>query len=577
MHSESLNLHTVVVFLVAAGIVVPLLGRLRISPVLGFLAVGLVIGPYGLARFTDSAPWLSALVIKEVEGVRALAELGVVFLLFMIGLELSRQRLWAMRTAVFGLGTAQVLVTAAVIAIIATFFGNSPAAAMVLGAAFALSSTAIVMELLIESRRVGSPTGQTVFPVLLFQDLAVLPIVLMVTALGANTGGSPLLAFASSILWAAVAVIVIMALGRLFLRPLFRLIGSGANREMFIAAVLLVIIGTSVATAQTGLSMALGAFLAGLLFAETEYRHEIEADIEPFKGLLLGLFFISVGMGIDPAEIARKPVWLAASVIGLFAIKGAIVFVLARLFARPTSVAAESALLLGQGGEFAFVIVAMANALGLIPSADAQFMLIVASLTMIATPLVARYARWLALRLERSAPASEDLVPAEQCGHVVIVGYGRVGRMLGSVLDAQGIAHVAIDNDPELVRPLHAQGACIHFGDARQPQILRRLGMERAAALVVTMNQPDANERVTSAARKMFPELAIYARARDATQATRLFESGASHVVPETIEASLQLSELVLIACGMPDEAASRLVETRRQHEQATLDNNRHG
>jgi monovalent cation:proton antiporter-2 (CPA2) family protein len=578
MHFETLNLREVVVFLVAAGVVVPLAHRLRISPILGFLTIGLAIGPYGLGRFTDAAPWLGYALITDLEGVRALAELGVVFLLFMIGLELSVERLWAMRRLVFGLGGAQVLVTGAVIAAIASLFDNKLPAAIALGAAFALSSTAIVMGLLVEKRRLGTATGQTSLAILLCQDLAVLPILFMVSAFAAQGGQSVPLSLAWALAQALIAVAVILVAGRLVIRPLFRFIGRTASREMFLALVLLVIIGTGMATQAAGLSMALGAFLAGLLFAGTEYRHEVEVDIEPFKGLLLGLFFISVGTTIDLLQVAANPFWLAASLIGLFLIKGPIVYVLARLFREPRSVALETALLLGQGGEFAFVIVGSGAALGLIPPETAQFMLIVAGLTMIATPPVANIARKLARAVEIGevshgvdrAGATEEI-----SGHVIVIGYGRVGQMLGALLEQQELPLVAIDIDPTLVSDFRSEGTSIFYGDAARPDILRKFGAERAAALVVTMDSPVAADRVVAAARRYWPSLAIYARARDAVHARHLIAQGASHAVPETTEASLQLSEMVLVGAGVPDHAARELIEDHRQAEQAAIDESR--
>lgn len=575
MHGGSLNLHEVLVFLVAAGLVVPLIRRLGIGAVPGFLAVGLVIGPFGLARFADDLPWLSYAVIADIEGVRALAELGVVFLLFMIGLELSVERLWSLRASVFGLGGAQVVVTALAITAIASLFDNSLQAAIVLGAGFALSSTAIVMQLLAENRRLGTPTGQTSFAVLLFQDLAVLPILLLVAAFGAEDRGSILLSFGTALGQAGLAVAVILLLGRLVIRPLFRFVGSTSSREVFLATVLLVIIGTALVTERAGLSMALGAFLAGLLFGETEYRHAIEVDIEPFKGLLLALFFVSVGMGIDLSQVANRPFWLAASVVGLFLVKGTIFYGLARLAGRPAAVALESALLLGQGGEFAFLIVGLGFSLGLMPSATAQFMLIVTGLTMVATPFMAQVARRLAAAVESRAASEgqDELDPAAGLsGHVVVVGYGRVGQMLGSVLEAQALPHLAIDMDSELVGRFRHRGAGVLFGDGRRPEILRRVGIEQAGALVVTMDSASATERVVEVASRSWPRLTIYARARDAAHATRLVGLGATHVIPETIEASLQLSEMVLVGAGIPDEAARHLIEVRRQEEQVALD-----
>lgn len=575
MHIEILNLREVMVFLVAAGIVVPLIQRLKLSPVLGFLAVGLLIGPHGLARFTDTIPWLGYAVISDVEEVRALAELGIVFLLFMIGLELSLDRLWAMRRLVFGLGGAQVVVTGAVIAAIALRFDNTLPAAMVLGASFALSSTAIIMQLLAENHRLGTPVGHISFAILLFQDLAVLPILFLVAAFASHGDGSAALAFFWAIGQAAIAVTIILVIGRLVIRPLFRFVGSTASREMFLALVLLVIIGTALATRQVGLSMALGAFLAGLLFAETEYRHEIEVDIEPFKGLLLGLFFVSVGMGIDITQVAAEPLWLLATAVGLYLLKGLIIHALARLFGEPRSVALEAALLLGQGGEFAFLIVGMAFGLGLIPPATAQFMALVTGLTMAVTPLVAHAARRIAAMMEArevQRAQSGAHLPAGLVGHVIVVGYGRVGQMLGSILDTQEMPHIGLDTDAALVDRFRARGASIFYGDASRPELLRKFDIENAAALVVTMNSRQATERVVADTHRHWPELAIYARALDADHARRLLELGATHVIPETLEASLQLSEMVLMGVGLPYAAARHVIEIRRRAEQAALD-----
>jgi monovalent cation:proton antiporter-2 (CPA2) family protein len=575
VHIDALNLRDVIVFLVAAGVVVPMAQRLRINPVLGFLIVGVIIGPFGLGRMVDALPWLNYAVITDLAGVRAFAELGVVFLLFMIGLELSVERLWAMRRLVFGLGGSQVIVTGVVISVIASFFDNTLPVAVVLGAGFALSSTAIVIQLLTENRRLGTATGRTSFAVLLFQDLAVLPILFLVAAFASRSGESAVLAFAWAMGQAMIAVAIILFFGRLVIRPLFRFIGSTASRELFLALVLLVIAGTALATEAAGLSMALGAFMAGLLMAETEYRHEIEVDIEPFKGLFLGLFFVSVGMSMDIAQIAAKPIWLIASVFGLFLIKVPITYGLARLFRQPRSVAFESAMLLGQGGEFAFLVVGMAAGLGLMPESTAQFMLIVTGLTMIATPFVAFGARKVAQAIEtldeRRAQSDPDL-PDDLTDYIVVVGYGRVGQMLGSILDDQGLPHVALDSDAGLVAGHRTKGAGIFYGDANRPEILRKFGIEQATALVITMDDADATERVVTTVRDSGYGLPIYARARDVDHAKSLIGKGANHVIPETIEVSLQLSEMVLMGAGIPDQAARQLIEARRQFEQIAVD-----
>jgi len=563
------------VFLFAAGIIVPLARRVGISPVFGFLLVGLAIGPYGLTQFVDALPWLRHVVISDLAGVQALAELGVVFLLFMIGIELSIDRLWAMRRRVFGLGGAQIVVTGVAITVIATLFDNTLTAAIVLGAGFALSSTAIVMQLLTENRRLGTTTGQTSFAILLCQDLAVLPILFLIGAFAKSSDSSVLIAFGWAMGQALVAVTAILVTGRLVIRPIFRFVGRTASREMFLALVLLVIVGTALATEQVGLSMALGAFLAGLLLAETEYRHEIEVDIEPFKGLLLGVFFVSVGMSIDIGQVTAKPLWLIASVFGLLVIKSSIIFALARLFGEARSVALETGLLLGQAGEFAFLVIGLAYTLGLLPNDTAQFMLIVAGLTMITTPPVSYFARRLSQAVEKTEVGptySESDIPADLSGHVVIVGYGRVGQMLGEVLDGQELPHLAIDIDTELVARFRAAGSGVHFGDARRSDMLRRLCVDRAAALVVTMDNVLAAEQVVVTARRHWPDLAIYARARDRAHALRLVEQGASHAILETVEASLQLSEKVLMGMGVPDQAARSIIEDRRQGEQALMD-----
>jgi CPA2 family monovalent cation:H+ antiporter-2 len=578
MHVETLDLREVMVFLFAAGIVVPLVRRLRVSPVFGFLVVGLAIGPHGVARFAEGLPWLHYFLITDLEGVRPLAELGVVFLLFMIGLELSLDRLWAMRRKVFGMGGTQIVATGTVIAVIAWLFDNPLSIAVVLGAGFALSSTAIVMQLLAENRRLGTETGRASFAILLCQDLAVLPILFLVGVFAAKSDAPVLAAFAWAIGEALIAIAAILAIGSLVLRPVFRFVGSTASREMFLALVLLVIVGTALATEQFGLSMALGAFLAGLLFAETEYRHQVEVDIEPFKGLLLGLFFVSVGMSIDLAQVAAKPIWLIAAVFGLYLIKSPIVYVLARLFGEPRPVALEVGLLLGQGGEFAFLVVGMAYGLGLMPNDTAQFMLIVTGITMIATPPVAHIARKLARAVEsREADGGQHDtdIPAGLSGHVIVVGYGRVGQMLGSVLDSLELPHVGLDNDASLVARYRAAGAGTFYGDASRPDMLRKLGVDRAAALVVTMDSPQTAEHVVATARQHWPELLIYARARDRAHAARLVNRGASHVIPETVEVSLQMGEMVLMGVGVPDEAARRIIEARRQAEQVTVDESR--
>lgn len=557
------ELREVVVLLGATGLVALACHRARLSTVIGFLAVGVLIGPHGLGALVAEGSWAGLLVIRETEGMKVAAELGVAFLLFMIGLELSLDRLWRMRGLVFGLGAAQVGLTAAVIAGFAYGFGNGLAAAVALGAGLALSSTAIVVQLLAERGRLGSPTGRAAFGVLLFQDLAVVPVLLLVGLLGAAgagalTGGEIALDVLLALGKAALAILLIVAAGRLVLRPVLRAVAATESREAFLAAVLLAAIGTAIATEAAGLSLALGAFLAGLLLAETEFRAQVAVDLAPFKGLLLGVFFVSVGLMIDLGAVAREPFWLLASVLGLVAVKALLLYALMRLWGERREVAAEAALLLGQGGEFGFIVITLAASLALLPPATAQFMAVMVALTMLGTPLLAGLGRRAA---ERLAPTCATEAPAPEAdeglsGHVIIIGYGRVGRLVGEVLDGQRVAHVALDRNAVRVAALRREGASLWYGEATQLEMLARLGAARAAALVVTVDDPAMARALVATARQGFPDLPILARVRDDSHAEELRTAGATAVVPEVREAALLLGEAALVTLGVPEEAA---------------------
>lgn len=564
---EHLHLHDAVVFLVAAGLVIPFAKRLRISPVLGFLLIGLVVGPYGMVRFAEQLPWIKQLAIADVSGVTALAELGVVFLLFMIGLELSINRLWQMRNLVFGLGSAQIIISAIAIGAIAMAFGNSSEAAVILGSCLALSSTAIVMQLLKEQGRFGTSVGHGSFSILLAQDIAVVPILFMVGAFGAHSDGSLISSIGLAFGQAFIAVLFILGVGRLVVRPLFRFVGSSNSPELFMAITLLTIITTAVLTHSAGLSAALGAFLAGLLLGETEFQHEIEINIEPFKGLLLGLFFMSVTMSIDLAEIANNPIWIVSSVIGLILLKTLIIIVLARLFGFRWHCAAEMGLLLSQGGEFAFVVIGMALGFDLLPKEIAQFMLIVVGVTMFITPFLARLARFTGTSLEsrlQSEPTVQiDTVP-ELSGHVIIVGYGRTGQLLASILSEQTIEYVALDLDADRVAQLRNQGAPVYLGNATREAMLEKMRLRDAATLVICTDNPQASQQILSTARRMAPNLPIIVRVHDSQHAALLLAEGATQVVPEVLESGLQLAQLSLEQVGISTSAAHDLVDAKR-------------
>jgi CPA2 family monovalent cation:H+ antiporter-2 len=545
----------VVLFLATAGVIVPLFRRWKISPILGFLGAGIVLGPSGLGSLTHSVPWFGYFTIENPEEVAQLAEFGVVFLLFMIGLELSWERLRLMRRYVFGLGALQVGVCISAIAAAALAMGLPPAAAVAVGAALALSSTAVVMPILTEQKRQHALAGRVTFSVLLFQDLAVAPILITLSLLGrgGDQAFSPqlLLAFAPSV--AAVAALVLF--GRLLLRPMLKSVARAKSEELFMAACLLVVIGAGLVSAVAGLSMALGAFIAGLLLAETEYRHEVEVTIEPFKGLLLGLFFLSVGIGLDLSLLAAHPAKVLGMTVGMIALNASVVFLLGRAFKLPWRSAIEAALLLAGGGEFAFVILSTAMGDGVVDKGFGQMILVSSTLSMMCIPFLAG----LGLKLGGRKTGGENLTAEPEGGaagseepKVLVVGYGRVGRLVGEMLGRHDIAWVAAERDPRLVEAGRRAGEQIFYGDASRPEFLKRCGLETAPALVVTMDAPDGVETVVATARGMRPDLTIVARARDARHAQRLYELGATDAVPETVEASLQLSEAVLVEIGVP-------------------------
>jgi len=561
-------LREALIFLAIAGIAVPLLTRVKVSPVLGYLLIGGLIGPFGIGLLVEQYPFLSDMVISDTAGVRAFAEIGVVFLMFMIGLELSLDRLWSSRRLVFGMGALQIIVTTALIAWIATGLGADSTSAVIIGAALSLSSTAIVMQMFMQGRLQTTPVGRTGFAILLMQDLAVVPILFMVGVLATSGDQSPIGGLALALGKGVLVIVAIYAAGRVLLRPLLRQVAQVKNAEMFTAAVLLVAVGVSALTASFGLSMALGALLAGLLLAETEYRHQIAVDIEPFKGLLLGLFFMSVGMGIDWRDVFSDPLVIGASVAGLWFLKASIITILALLFGKSRTVAIETGLLLGQGGEFAFVILGAAASVGLIAGDMQQRILILAGVGMLLTPIVAQLAQKLSRQMDRksaSIDGQDDDDGFRDCeGHVIIAGFGRVGQTLSETLRAEGVEFVAFDVDAALIARLRDLKLPVFYGDASGIDILAKAGIEEAAAVVVTMNDAVAASGIVSEIHRRWPMVPIHARARDAEHARRLKALGATFCTPETIDASLQLASNVLLEIGVePDAVMRRIVKQR--------------
>jgi CPA2 family monovalent cation:H+ antiporter-2 len=562
MAEGSTDYHDVVLFLATAGIVVPIFRRWRFSSVLGFLGAGVLLGPFGLGALHGYLPWLTHLTIEKPAAVEQLGGLGVVFLMFMIGLELSWERLLTMRRLVFGLGTLQVLLCASAIAAVAGLAGQPPAAAVVLGMALSLSSTAIVLPLLGEQNRQYTSAGRAIFSVLLLQDLAVAPILVMVAFLGSRETFSPQLLLALAP--AAIGLLVLVVVGRLVLRPIMRSVVRAKSDEMFIAACLAVVIGAGLGASVAGLSMALGALVAGLLLAETEYRKEIEAKVEPFQGLLLGLFFVSVGVGLDLSLLVVRPVLIIGLMATIMLLNGGVVFVLARLFKFTATAAAEIALLLAAGGEFSFVILQSSMDEGLLDRQVGSSILVSATLSAFCIPFLSMAGA--AIRRRWSAPAESPLpdpVPKAEA-KVLVVGFGRVGRLVAEMLSVHKVPWLAVERSPKLVEDARRQGKQVLFGDASRPELLHRLDLENALAVVVTMDSPDGTEAVVAIVRGARPDVIIVARARDAAQGKRLYQLGVTDAVPETIEASLQLSEALLAGIGIPMGAVIASIHERR-------------
>lgn len=559
------------VFLVAAGLVAPLAYRLRISPILTFLGMGVLIGPFGLAA---SIPALGGVLITNEEAVSFLGELGVVFLLFTIGLELSVQRLLSLRHLVFGLGGLQIATTAAAIGAIAMGFDNSLQSAIILGLALALSSTAIIMQILTSKGRLGAPLGRTSFAILLMQDLAVVPILFITGSFSAQTEGVLLLQLVKALGAAVFVVAAILTAGRFIVGTIFRFAGSTRSPEIFMASAMLVIVATGMITAAVGLSVALGAFLAGLLFSDTEYRHEIEVTIAPFRGLLLGIFFMSIGMKINLGTVVAEPIWVPLSVVGLILLKSAILIPLALAFRLPLAGAVEIGLLLSQGGEFAFVVLGTALQSQVIDRAAGEFFLLVTGVSMAVSPLVARLAEGLGRSLEHRLVADLEwrAEPGTDARPVIIAGFGRVGQMLSAMLETQDLPYLAIERNVEIVRGKRIEGVPIYYGDASRAETLRRLGVANASAVVVTTDDGRAAEHIVSVARREAPNMFILARARDARHADGLLARGADKVISETVEAALQMAENLLVAIGLDADTAARVVEERRRIEFSRLE-----
>ena len=556
--ADALMLATLVALLAAAAIAVPLSRRAGFGSVLGYLVAGVAIGPDGLRLVTN------------VDAIASIASLGVIMLLFLIGLELRPQRLWVMRRTVFGMGTAQLVACGAALTVLAHAAGIAWAGATVLGAGLAMSSTAIVLPLLAERTLLQTRAGRDGFAVLLFQDLAFIPLVALVPLLAGHA------AVPDHVPWrdvgkAVAAVVVILAGGRFLMRPLFRAIGGSETPEVFTTAALLIVTGTALLASAAGLSPSLGAFMAGVLLSESEYRNELEADIAPFEGLLLGFFFISVGMSADLGLARTAPLLLAGATAALLGAKIAILYLLARVARQDRTNALRFALALPQASEFSFVLFSAAVAAGALGAAEARMATLVSAASMLATPILFAASEARAIPRLRSHKEPEyDRIVGES-NPVIIAGFGRMGQIVGRLLRLHGIAFTALERDPGQVDVVRRFGNKVYFGDPTRADVLRASGAAGAKLLVVLLDDMEAVLRVVDVARRNFPQLKILARARNRRHAHLLMDRGVDGLVRETFHSSLLLGEQALTIVGIEPAAAARSVALFRDYDEKAL------
>ncbi|MCB2048398.1 MAG: cation:proton antiporter [Novosphingobium sp.] len=543
---SSPTLSDALVILGAAGIVIPVFSRFRITPIIGFILVGLLVGPYGLGRFVFENPLLAHVTISDPEGLAIFAELGIVLLLFSIGLELSFDRLWSLRKLVFGLGSLELIVCGGLLTFVLAAAGQPVSGAIALGLALALSSTALVLKI----TNTSTPVGRAALSMLLFEDIAIVPIIFLLGALAPNASADEG-SLATTLAIGGAVVIGLLVIGRLLLPRLFAQAARTKSPELFLAASLLVVIAASLATAAAGLSPIVGALIAGLLIAETEYHSEVEHITEPFKGLALGVFLITIGMSIDLRAVWENLGMILAATVGVLLLKAAVTGLLLRLMGARRGTSTETGILMSSPSETTLIVLSAATTAQLIQPGTAQFWQIVTALGLTITPILAMLGKIAARRVD-----SIDTLPVVDgdtgAGRAIIVGFGRVGQLVADMLGKHGQPYVAIDSDTDLVSEGLRKGYKVVFGDASSGNALVKIGAEEATAVIITMDEPVAAHHIVKRLRAKCPDLPIIARARDASHAAALYRDGATHAVPETLESSLQLSEAVLVDLGVP-------------------------
>jgi len=553
------------VFLFAVGIIVPLFRLLKLPKVVGFLIAGVALGPYALGALAETWPVLELISISHPEAAAPFAELGILFLLFLLGLEFSFETLWGMRRSVFGIGGLQAGLSTVIIGTAAFLFGLSTSSAIIIGLALALSSTAIVMQLLIDERRVASPAGHTAYGVLIFQDILVAPILIFIGFVSQDTQAGLAAIIAEAFVEGLLAIFIIFLLGRFLLRHVFRLAASVGGRDFLMALTLLTVLGAAVIMANAGLSMALGAFLAGLLLGETEFKHQTEVDLEPFKGLLLGLFFITMGMSLNLEVIGRLLPQILLGVAALLMVKIAVLALVCRLVSGRKAQSVEIALLLSPAGEFAFVILTAATAGGALDLETAAFIAAIVGISMLLNPFLGRLGRSLGSRLEKSEPDISKIDDfTHHQGHVIVVGFGRVGHSFAQILRSENAELVALDHDVAKVRKGNDDGWQVYLGDGARPEMLDRVGIAGAGMLIVTVNNVESAKTVVARARKKRPDMPIFVRAQDPDHARDLVKAGATFVIPDVIEAALQLALRALLVFGYNEETVRDRIAAER-------------
>lgn len=540
------SLGDALVILGAAGIVIPLFARFRITPVIGFILVGVLVGPFGLGAMTAQFPWLSYVTISDPGRLDPFAEFGIVLLLFSIGLELSFQRLWQMRRTIFRIGPMELFGGGVLIALVLIALGNSVPTALALGLALALSSTALVLRI----ADTTTPVGRAALGTLLFEDIALVPIIFLLGAMGRGGEATSLGDFLHTLGMGTLVIIALLGIGRFALPRLFAQAARTKSPELFLAASLLVVIVSALVTGAVGLSPIVGALVAGLLIAETDYHAEVESIIEPFKGLALGVFLLTVGMSLDLGLVVERLGEILIATALILAAKAMVTGSLLRLHGYRTSTATEAGILLSSPSETTLIVLSSAVAVNLIRPDAAQFWQIVTALGLTITPLLAIFGRWLARRVDR-AGAVQSLPDTGDHERTLIIGGGRVGRLVADIMTAHGKSYLILDADADQVREARKMGFRIEYADAAQSGALARFDAEKASAVILTMDEPVAVLRMVRQLRQAYPELPILARARDTSNAAALYRAGASHAIPEALEASLQLSEAALVEIGV--------------------------